>query len=201
MANNQRDHLLELNGNGVFVKVKPTCLSFGKVLLDFVQHDQSLTGGNKVKESIPIYLDCELDLPPLIHDMKGGRLAQAGARERTRAANAGEKFCHPIYQKLGGISATKLSQQGKDRPDGKSLSRCLKITPGSQKPWVISAEYGPGNEADNGLIVPAYGGKPEGIVRVAITDDGMKALYMALEKLYNTWADLIIQEAMSTSNP
>ncbi len=197
MSEKVRDYILELDGSGVFVKVKANCLPIGKVLLDFVKHDQTKLTGNKIIEAIPIYLDIETDLPPLIHDLRSGVLAKAAARERNRASNCGEKYCKPIYQKLGGVSATKLSRSGKDRPDGKSLSRCLKITPGAKQPWVISAEYGPGNEAQNGLIVPAYNGAPEGIIRVGVSDDGMKCLYMALEQLYETWSTDIITTALS----
>ena len=86
----------------------------------------------------------------------------------------GYKYCREIYNDMGGISAFNLKARGKERVDGKSLSRQFKITPGDKVPWILSGEVGAGEESDTGLIVPK--GKPEGVVRVALNNDDFKKL-------------------------
>lgn len=115
----------------------------------------------------------------LINDILSGRLCALAKQANATKEKSGYKYCREIYVDMGGVVARKLEERGKKRPDGKSLSRQFKITPGEKLAWIISAETGAGEESETGLIVPQ--GKPEEIVRVPLTDEDLKRFALVLQ--------------------
>ena len=177
--------ILKISGKTQFFEIMTNCLSLDKVYLNFEEYDDSKPAGQRKKYQVQIYLDC-IEAYVISKDIFSGKFAMLGKKAKEPAVAGGYKYAREIYSSLGGISATKLAQKGKDRADGKSLSRCFKITPGVKSDWVLSAESGPGEESETGLIVPKYS-KPEQIVRVALSNEQLKIFGGALELLVNSW--------------
>lgn len=172
------DQIIRIDGKNVFVEVMRGGFDIGKVHFNFIEYDDTQAQGSRIKKSLPIYLDIEKAMV-LIHDTLSGRMTALAKRANETAKAQGYKFAKEIYSELGGVSARKLKERGKERPDGMSLSRQFKITPGAKMPWILSAEYGPGREDQKGLIVPQ--GKPEEIVRVPLSDEDFKKLMLVLK--------------------
>lgn len=182
--------VIRLDGKEVFLEVLNTAFEIGKVMVNFVEYDKSQQSGSRIKKSIPIYIDVDKFLV-LAQDVKSGRISALAKKAKEDMAKGGYKYAKEIYTDQGGVSARKLAEreekakrEGKNekhvRADGKSLARMFKITPGDKSPWILSAETGPGEESDTGLIVPKYT-RPEEILRVPMTDDDFKKLILFTE--------------------
>lgn len=175
-----QNQMLRVDGRNVFLEVLNNGFEIGKLMFQFIQYDDSKAKNNRVQKCLAFYLDFA-DALLLAQDILSGRLSKLGQRAKEKQKEGGYKYCSPIYQKLGGISAEKLKERGQSRPDGKSLSRQFKITPGAKMPWVFSIEQGAGNTDKNGLIVPEKGGVEE-YVRVPFTDDDLKKFAIMIDK-------------------
>lgn len=173
------NQIIRFDGNNVFCEVMNTAFGIDKVLINFIEYDTSKEKNNRITKNIPIYIDLD-KFTVLIQDILSGRMNALAKQEKDRASKAGSKYCQPIYVDMGGVSARVLKERGKERPDGMSISRQFKITPGDRKPWILSAEIGAGEENDKGLIVPR--GKAEEIVRVPLVDEDLKKLALMVDK-------------------
>jgi len=195
---NERDpkQILKISGKKQFFEVMANCLNIDKVYINFQEYDETKPIGQRVEAQVQFYLDF-LDAYVLTKDIFSGKLSVLGKKSLATAEKGGYKYAKEIFARLGGVSATKLEKKGEKRTDGMSLSRQLKITPGQKLAWVISAESGPGEEDDNGLIVPKYK-KPEQIVRVGMTDEQLKQLGAALELMSNAWMNEKIHTVINT---
>lgn len=172
--------VFRVDGKNVFVEVMRWAFDIDKVVLNFMEYDPNAGQGQRKKTEITVYLDIP-EFLQLAQDMKSGRLAALAKNAKADAEKGGYKFCKHIYQHMGGTAKEKLAQRGQSRADGKDLSRIFKITPGSKSPWMLSAETGPGEATDKGLIAPKYS-RPEEIVRVPMSDDHFKQLFLVAEK-------------------
>lgn len=195
---NEFQQVIRLDGKGVFLEVLNTAFEIGKVMVNFVEYDEKQQAGSRIKKSIPIYIDVEKFLV-LAQDVKSGRIPALAKQAKDDMTKGGYKYAKEIYTDQGGVSARKLAEreekakrEGKNdkfvRPDGKSLARMFKITPGDKVPWILSAETGPGEESDTGLIVPKFvGGRPEEILRVPVSDEDFKKLILITEAHINAF--------------
>lgn len=174
----KNQQIVRFDGKNVFVEVLNSMIDKGKLVLNFVQYDTSQDTGGRQKENLNFFIDLD-DFLVLAQDIKSGKLAKMRELEKQIAKKADSKYCKHVYSLLGGVSATNLAKRSQERSDKMSLSRQFKLTPGSTQPWMLSCEHGPGEEDDKGLIVPK--GRPESIVRVALTDDSLKKLAIAVE--------------------
>lgn len=173
----QNFQIIRLDGKNVFVEVMNNAFEIGKVLFNFIEYDPNAEKKNRIKQNISIFVDLDKFLV-LANDVLSGRMAALANKAREEAKKNNQKYCKEIWVNLGGVSAKVLEQRGKARPDGKSLSRQMKITPGEKIPWILSAETGPGEETETGLIAPKYNGKPEQLVRVPVSDEDFKRLVL-----------------------
>jgi hypothetical protein len=166
-----------------------TSFEIGKVLINFVAYDETCPIGSRKKTEIPIYIDIEKFFV-LKQDVMSGRMSGLAKRAKELVAQEQEKikkagqdkkiYANHIWLDQGGIPADRLKERGKARPDGKSLARQLKLTPGEKMPWVLSAETGAGEESETGLIIPKYS-RPEEILRVPLANDDIKKLLLITE--------------------
>lgn len=178
--------VIRIDGRNCFVEALDTAFGIEKVQLNFVSYDDKT---NKQTAIIPFYMDFAEWLA-LESDVLSGRLAKLAEVEKAKGA----KFPQPIFVKQGGVSATNLKKRGQEREDGMSLSRQLKIIPGSKRPFMVQGEQGKGEENEQGLIVSRYGGKPDERVMVPMGGDELKQLvlmvgskiraYMAAQYVY-----------------
>ena len=88
---------------------------------------------------------------------------------------------------MGGTSAEKLAKQGRSRPDGKSISRIVKIVPGSKYDLLFVADSGSGETTEKGLIVPKFGNKPENHMAVSMSFDAFGELLLITKAHYQAW--------------
>ena len=93
----------------------------------------------------------------------------------------------PLYQSLGGTSAEKLRAQNRSRPDGKSLSRTMRINIGNKSDLLLVAASGPGETTEKGLIVPRFGNKPENHITVSMSLDNFGELLLITKTHYEAW--------------
>lgn len=170
--------IFRADGKNVFVEVLRSGFAIGKVILNFIEYNTQKSAGSRVNKNVMIYLDIPLFLQ-IAQDFKSGRYAALSAKALETAKNGGYQYAKEIYTHLGGVSAKNLASRGKSRPDGKSISRQFKITPGMKQPWILSGEIGMGEENEKGLIVPR--GRPEKIIRVPLTTEIFKQLILITE--------------------
>lgn len=170
--------IIRLDGKSVFMEVMSGAFEIGKVHINFIEYDASQDKNNRIKQNIPLYIDMDKFLV-LVNDVLSGKMSVLGKKAKEFAQEKGYKYCKEIYTDLGGVSARVLEMRGKARPDGMSLSRQFKITPGDKIPWILSGEMGAGEETDTGLIAPK--GKPENQVRVPLSDDDFKRLMLIVK--------------------
>ena len=91
------------------------------------------------------------------------------------------------YEHLGGTSAKHLERYGRPRPDGKSLSRVVRLTVAAKSDYFLTADSGPGEENKTGLIVPRFGSKPEQHVSVILSWRQLNELLITAVEHYRAW--------------
>lgn len=192
MKQKNPNQIIRLDGKNVFLEVMNSAFEIGKVNINFIEYDVNQEKNSRIKQSIPIYIDMDKMLV-LINDILSGRISALAKAEKAK----GNKWANAIYTDLGGVSAKNLEARGKARPDGMSLSRQFKITPGDKMPWILSGEMGAGKENDKGLIVPQ--GKAENLVRVPLSDDDFKRLAIVVKAHIESF--ITSQYLLKSTNP
>lgn len=192
MKQKNPNQIIRLDGKNVFLEVMSHAFEIGKVNINFIEYDVNQEKNSRIKQSIPIYIDMDKMLV-LINDILSGRMSALAKAEKAK----GNKWANAIYADLGGVSARNLEARGKSRPDGMSLSRQFKITPGDKMPWILSGEMGAGKENDKGLIVPQ--GKAENLVRVPLSDDDFKRLAIVVKAHIESF--ITSQYLLKATNP
>ena len=84
-------------------------------------------------------------------------------------------------------SAKHLNKYGRPRPDGKSLSRVVRLTVAAKSDYFLTADSGPGEEKKTGLIVPRFGSKPEQHVSVILSWRQLNELLLTTVEHYRAW--------------
>lgn len=177
----ESNQIIRIDGKNVFLEVLNNAFQIGKVQINFIEYDVTKDKGERIRNEIAIYVDTDKFLV-LTTDVLSGRISALAAKARKEQQKGGYKYCKEIWSDLGGISAELLKRRGKERSDGKSLSRQIKLTPGDKAPWIVSAETGPGELTETGLIVPRYiGNKPEVVVRVPLTNEDLKRVALIVK--------------------
>ncbi|WP_337018383.1 hypothetical protein [Oceanobacillus massiliensis] len=170
----ESNQIIRIDGKNVFLEVLNSAFQIGKVQMNFLEYDVTKDKGERIRNEIAIYVDMDKFLV-LSNDVLNGRISALAIKAREEQQRGNFKYCKEIWDDIGGISAETLIKRGKERADGRSLSRQIKLTPGDKVPWVVSAETGPGELTKTGLIVPRYtGNKPEVVIRVPISNEDLK---------------------------
>ena len=160
--------------------VKNDCFHLDKVHLQFVAYDKSRPAGQRYTSNIHIYIDIPQFLA-LAQEAANGSLHMRMQQHKN------EHKSDPLYEHLGGTSAKRLAHYGKARADGKSLSRVVKLTVAEKSDYFLTADSGPGEENQTGLIVPKYGKNPEQHVSVILTWRQLNELLFTTVAHYNAW--------------
>ena len=98
-----------------------------------------------------------------------------------------ERKSDPLFEHLGGTPAKRLAYYGKARADGKSLSRVVKLTVAEKSDYFLTADSGPGEENQTGLIVPRFGKNPEQHVSVILTWRQLNELLFTTVAHFKAW--------------
>lgn len=159
----ENHQIIRVDGKSKFVESLNRSFEIGKVMLNFIEYDDKQAVGNRIKQQITIYMNFA-DFRVFAHDMLSGRFQKLAEQKKT-----------PIYQDLTGTTAERLKAQDRAREDGKAESRKFSIGP-SAKGFFFTAEAGPGEKTETGMIKPA--GKPEKKVSIPITPEDAKKLVL-----------------------
>ena len=173
--------IIRVDARDCFVESKSDSFGIGKAHLEFATYDTRKPAGQRQTNHIHIYVDIA-EFLCLAQEALSGMLH---ARARQMKAN---KDTTPLYQSLGGTSAEKLKQYGRSRPDGKSLSRTVKLLYGNKEDsYLFVADSGPGDTDAKGLIVPRFGNTPENHVAVSMPWRSVNEIMMMTKVHYEAW--------------
>ena len=173
--------IIRIDARNCFVESLSDAFSIGKAHLTFCSYDKRRPTGQRMTDSIQIYIDMPdwLELCRMLDSGELRWLLQQSLKSGDRS---------PIREWLGGTSAKKLASFGKPRADGKSLSRTAQLLPGSKTDSLLFvANSGPGEENATGLIVPKFGKNPEQHVAVSMTLDNLSKLLLLTRIHYTAW--------------
>lgn len=184
MENNNEDlnryQIIRKDARGCFVETKSDGFSFGKVHLEFSTYDAARPAGQRQTNHVHIYIDAP-EFLHLAHEALSGSLHLRAKQQRDKGDQ------NPVYEHLGGTSAEKLRQHGKPRPDGKSVSRIVKLLWGQKVDYLFVADSGPGETDSKGLIVPRFGKTPENHVSVGLSWRNLNELFLITQFHYSAW--------------
>lgn len=193
--NEEAEHnIFELFNQNSFVKVKQA-FEIDKILFSFVETD----GSKKLTNNIDCYMSIP-DAAMLAEKIMDGRVFKAIDAGKKKAAEQGKQYADDIWQStLGGVSEETAKAKNL-RNDGKAISRCFTIAPGSRKYAVITARQRAGSTDERGLIVPDVNDK--GIsIRVAVAGyDDLQKLAVMLRAAVNCYMQYSISADMRLAN-
>lgn len=172
--------IIRKDAKDCFVEVRNDTFHLGKVHLQFVSYDTTRPKGNRYTNNISIYIDVP-EFLVLTQEAASGALHVRMQQYK----QAGNKAA--LYEHLGGTSAKHLERYGRPRPDGKSLSRVVRLTVAAKSDYFLTADSGPGEENKTGLIVPRFGSKPEQHVSVILSWRQLNELLITAVEHYRAW--------------
>ena len=176
-----RYQIIRKDARGCFVETKSDSFGYGKVHMEFSQYDATRPAGQRQTNHVNIYINIP-EFLLLAHEAMSGALHMRGKQQRS---NGDSK---PLFEHLGGTSAEKLRQLKKPRPDGKSLSRIVKLLLAKEDgDYLFVADNGPGEADAKGLIVPRFGKTPENHVSVKLNWRSLNELLLITQVHYGAW--------------
>lgn len=179
-APDNQDQIIRKDARNCFVEVKSDCFHLDKIHLQFVTYDQKRPPGQRYTNNVHIYIS----IPEFLVLAKE---AETGALHVRMQQMKREGQSEPLFEHMGGTSAAQLKRYGKERTDGMSLSRIVKLVAGSKTDYLFVADSGPGEHSGKGLIVPRFGKNPEQHVAVGLTWRGVNELLLTTAAHYQAW--------------
>lgn len=177
-----KTQIIRVDAKACFVESRNDSFEIGKAHLEFATYDTKKPAGQRQTNHVHIYIDIP-EFLCLAHEAMSGMLH---ARARQLRANNDDRT--PLYECLGGTSADKLKQYGRSRPDGKSLSRIVKLTIAKKEDfYLFVANSGPGETNATGLIVPKFGSSPENHVMVNMSWRAVNEFLVTTMTHYQAW--------------
>lgn len=174
------NQIIRKDAKGCFVESLNDAFLIGKIHFVFSAYDVSKPAGQRQTNVIPIYIDIG-EFLELCRKLICGELRYMVQTKKNK------KDTTPVFQILGGTSAQKLAQQGKTRPDGKSLSRTFQLICGAKTDLLLIANSGPGDTNEKGLIVPRFGNHSENHVTVSMSFESFSELLLMTKEHYAAW--------------
>lgn len=172
--------IIRKDAKGCFVEIKNDYFHRDKVHLQFVSYDTNQPKGNRYTNNINVYVG----IPEFLALTQE---AASGALHMRMQQYKQERKIEPLYEHLGGTSAKRLAKYGKSRPDGKSLSRVIRLTVSTKSDYFLTADCGAGEENKTGLIVPQFGKNPEQHVSVILSWRQLNELLLTTAEHYRAW--------------
>lgn len=175
-----QSQIIRIDGRNCFVEVKSDSFEFGKMHLEFATYDTSRPSGQRQTNHVHIYVSMEDWFSLCCEAASGALLFQA---RQIKSGNGSG----PLFECLGGTSATKLAQYGKSRADKKSLSRIMKLLSAEKADFLLIADSGPGEENATGLIVPKWGKTPENHIAISMSARALTGMLHIAKSHYEAW--------------
>ena len=175
-----RFQIIRKDARSCFVETKSDRFGIGKVHMEFAAYDAKRPVGERQTNHVNIYID----VPEFLHlanEALSGALHMRAKRQRESSDNT------PLFEHLGGTSAERLANLGRTRPDGKSLSRIVKLILGQKADYLFVADSGAGETDAKGLIVPRFGKSPENHVSVSLSWRSLNELLLMTQVHYGAW--------------
>lgn len=181
MSNNYNDsQITRKDAKGCFVESLNDSFSIGKIHFTFASYDVSKPAGQRQTNNIHIYIGVD-EFLELCRKLCCGELKYMMQTKRKNNDKSA------LFEHLGGTSAQMLSERGKARTDGKSLSRTAQLICGNKSDLLFVANSGPGETNAKGLIVPKFGSNPEQHVAVSMTFESFSELMLTTKAHYEAW--------------
>lgn len=183
MSREKEENLYQIirkDAKNCFVEVLNDSFAIGRAHLFFATYDLSRPKNQRYTNTVDIYLPMS-EVVELCRKLETGIF---GAKVKEYKAN---KDSSSLYESLGGISAKRLKEKGKQRKDKKSLSRVMNIIVGQKADIMLIAESGAGEESDKGLIVPKFGDKPENKVVVSMPFASFSEMMLMTKVHFSAW--------------
>lgn len=177
---NNQAQIIRHDARGCFVEAKCDCFHLDRLHLQFVTYDKSRPKGQRYTNNIHIYLAIPEFLVLYQEAAIGALHARMQQYKQTGRQDA-------LFESLGGTSAEQLAFYNKSRPDGKSLSRVARLVGGSKSDYLFAADSGPGDQNEQGLIVPRFGKNPEQHVAISFTWRKLNEFLFMCYAHYQAW--------------
>ena len=174
------NQIIRKDARGCFVESLNDAFEIGKIHLTFASYDTSRPAGQRQTNNVHIYISVD-EFLELCRKLSCGELRYM---MKSRKEN---KDSTPLFQHLGGTCADKLKKLGRERKDGKSLSRTMQLLCGSRSDFLLVADSGPGETNATSLIVPKFGKNPENHVAVSLSFDALSELLLITQVHYSAW--------------
>lgn len=203
-ADRNQFQIVRKDARNCFVESKSDSFSIGKAHLEFATYNASKPSGQRQISHVHIYLGMP-EFYGLAHIILHGHIHATMAQykkamreiETYKNGHGGQlseelqkkqaQITKPLFQSLGGTSAERLRQSGRERKDGMSESRSVALFVGTKADYLLCAESGQGQTDAKGLIVPKYGSKPEQRVAVSISYQNLNELMLMTRAHYEAW--------------
>lgn len=191
--NRNQNQIIRKDARNCFVESLSDAFSIGRIHFAFATYDLSRPAGQRQTNNIHIYIAVD-EFLELCRKLTCGELRYMLQSKKS----SGDKS--PLYQCLGGTSAEKLTNQGRARKDGMSLSRTAQLLCGSKSDFLFVADSGPGQTNDKGLIVPKFGNKPENHVAISMTFEVLSELLLLTKAHYEAWLSVWYAQKIQSEN-
>lgn len=175
-----QDQIIRKDARNCFVEAKNDCFHLDKVHLQFVTYDQKRPAGQRYTNNVHIYIS----IPEFLVLAKEAETGALHIRMQ-QMKRAGKPEL--LFEHMGGTPAAQLKRYGRERPDGMSLSRIVKLVAGGKTDYLFVADSGPGEQSGKGLIVPRFGKNPEQHVAVSLTWRAVNELLLTAAAHYQAW--------------
>lgn len=174
------NQIIRKDARNCFVESLNDAFDRGRIHLFFATYDATKREGERQTNKVNIYIPVE-EFLELNRKLSCGELKHIVHDKKSRNDES------DIFKTLGGTSAVKLAQFGSPRADGMSLSRIFRISIGRKAEVALTADSGPGETDEKGLIVPRFKGKGENHVAVGMTFDDLSELVLMTKVHYDAW--------------
>ena len=183
--------IFRLDGKNSFMEILNSAFSIKKVQFNFIEYDPN--DNNKQTRKLEIYMDV-LQAVALAERILSGEFASMVERAKTAGKFGGFNVTQytSFFTDMGGVSEEKVAKNFaayKERfpflQSGQAISRQFKIQTGSKYPWVLRAEYGPGQSSDKGLIVPQ--GSAPMYINMPVDADSFFKMAVAIKTSYQAY--------------
>ena len=193
-----QEQIIRKDARNCFVESKNDSFDRNRIHFFFATYDTSKPEGARYINTVNIYIPAE-EFLELCRKLGSGELKYI-VKEKKKNNDESD-----IYKTMGGTSAERLKQFNKERTDGMSLSRCFRISIGRKTEVALTADSGPGETDEKGLIVPRYKGKPENHVAIGMSFDDFSELMLMTKAHFDAWLTARymggVNVAKSTTSP
>lgn len=183
--------IFRLDGKNSFMEILNSAFSIKKVQFNFIEYDPN--DNNKQTKKLEIYMDV-LQAVALAERILSGEFASMVEKAKATGRFGGFNITQytSYFTDMGGVSEEKVAKNFSSYKErfpflqpNQAISRQFKIQTGSKYPWVLRAEYGPGQSSDKGLIVPQ--GTAPIYINMPVDADSFFKMAVAIKTSYQAY--------------